>query len=60
MTLDRVEQRIGELIAAGELIQEKSNASTMPSISLPTRDAIAQEQRILAAMEAGRAGWAGH
>lgn len=55
VTPDRVEQRIGELIAAGELIQEKSTRLDHAVDIVTTRDAIAQEQRILAAMEAGRA-----
>lgn len=53
VTPARVEQRIGELVTQGQLVQEKSTRLDKAVDMVTTSDAIKQEMRILAAMDAG-------
>ncbi len=53
VTPARIEQRIGELVTQGQLVQEKSTRLDKAVDMVTTSDAIKQEMRILAAMDAG-------
>ena len=53
VTPARVEQRIDELVTQGQLVQEKSTRLDKAVDMVTTSDAIKQEMRILAAMDAG-------
>lgn len=53
VTAPLVELRINQLVEQGQLVQEKSDRLDKAVDVVTTKDAIVQEQRILAAMDAG-------